>query len=132
MNLEKFPILLYDSECTLCVRFNQSLSFFDKEGVINSIPLQEDNVYKQFSYLKKEECEEQIHLLVSKDEVLVGASAIEYIVKTFPMSKKFIWLLESDKGKKTIDFFYNKVNELKQKHLKGCSGCNRNKKSSID
>lgn len=123
-SLEK-PILIYDKECQLCLRFKQALDFLDRDKKIQKIPLQEDWLYEKFPTLFREECEDIIHLVDESGEVLRGAEVIEYLVGFFPGVKKFSWLVASDSGKKAANLFYDKVNEIRKKAKSNCKGCGR-------
>ena len=120
---KKLPILIYDSECTLCNRFRQGVQRLDTHNQINCISLHDEKLYEYSSKLNREECSKTIHLL-THDELLSGSQVIEYLITIIPGVKKLSWLLESEQGKKAIDFFYNKVNELKNKRT-GCSNCKK-------
>lgn len=127
----KLPVLIFDSECPLCVRFSQGLKLLDKSNKYNYASVQDDEVYKKLSFLNKEECEEVVHLVVSKDEIYRGPEVIEYLLKEIPAVEKFAWLLDSDKSKDAMNAFYNKLNEvrkiIKRKGCTGCGGASRRK-----
>lgn len=119
------PILVYDKDCALCVRFKQALAFLDKEELIQKVALQEDWLYESYPQLTKSECEETIHMLDEQGNVLKGSEAIEFLISFYPGVKKFSWLVENESGKKAVNFFYNKVNELREKVKKNCHGCGK-------
>ena len=119
----KKPVLIYDEDCQLCKRFKQALDLIDRDGAIVKRPLQDDSLYEEYPELKREECEKTIHLISSEGKVLKGSSAIEYLIGVFPGVKKFAWLVESESGKKAVDFFYGKVNELRRKVKEDCENC---------
>lgn len=117
------PILIFDQDCQLCVRFKKGLDFIDRDEKIVKVPLQEDWIYEKFPQLNRNECEETIHLLDLDGSVLKGPKAIEFLISFYPGVKKFSWLVESESGKKAVDYFYNKVNELRDKAKRDCKGC---------
>lgn len=119
------PILVFDQECQLCARFKQALDFLDKDEKIQKIPLQDQSLYERFPQLDQEACEETIHLLDEQGNVYKGAEVIEFLVKFYPGVKKFAWLVETESGKKAVEFFYGKVNELREKVKKDCVGCGK-------
>ncbi len=128
MNTPEKPILIYDGDCPLCVRFKQALEFLDKDGRIQVVSLQSDELFEKYSQLSKSECEKEIHLLQDDGEVLSGPKVIEYLVSIFPGVRKFSWLVESESGKKAVNFFYDKVNELREKVKKDCPGCSKERR----
>jgi hypothetical protein len=101
------------------------LNFIDKNEDIQKVPLQEDWLYESYPELERDECEKTIHLLDQDRNILKGAEAIEFLISFYPGVKKFAWLIESDSGKKTVNFFYDKVNELREKVKKNCHGCGK-------
>lgn len=117
------PILIFDQECQLCVRFKQGLDYLDKQELVRKVPLQEEWLYQTYPQLSKDECEATIHLLDESGNVHKGPEVVEFLVKFYPGIKKFAWLVESERGKKTVEFFYDKVNELREKVKKNCKNC---------
>ena len=122
------PLLLFDHECSLCVRFKDSLKKINIDQQINMISLHDENVYKRYPFLKKKECIESIHLVLgeTQEDVLVGEKVIEYLVTLNPIIKKFSWLVESKMGQKAIGFFHSAVSNYRESLLNRCTGC-RNK-----
>jgi len=116
-------IIVFDSECPLCVRFKQSLLFLDKGDKFEFRSLQDETTFLEYPILDKNECEKEINIIINKSEVLKGPDAVEFIIKSYPKAKAFSWLIESESGKKTMDFFYNKVNQLRKNYKKSCSKC---------
>lgn len=118
------PLLIYDSECTMCQRFQQGLALLDKNKEIHYASVHDESIYQRFTMLNPEQCRQTVHLVVSKKEVLKGHEVVEHLIEIIPGVKKFAWLLDSEQGKKAVEFFYNKVNQIKQKS-KGCSHCKK-------
>tara|TARA_Y100000782_G_scaffold115631_1_gene163109 strand:+ start:137538 stop:137819 length:282 start_codon:yes stop_codon:yes gene_type:complete len=91
-------------------------------------PLQDESLFENFPQLNKSECEQEIHLLKLDGEAIGGAEVIEYLVSMFPGVQKFAWLVESESGKKAVSYFYDKVNELREKVKKDCPGCGKERR----
>lgn len=119
------PIVIFDQECPLCVRFKQSLLFLDKGHEFEFIALQEEYLFQKYKILNKSECEKDIHVLLSEDKVLRGSEAISFIISKYSAAKKFSWLIESESGQKAINTFYDKVSQLRTKYKKNCPKCNK-------
>jgi len=120
----KLPILLFDAECPLCVRFTQALRLVDKKEHISFISIYDDDIYTAFPDLSKEECAETIHFITEDKTIIKGGDVIEHLVKEIPSVEKFAWLLESDRSKQAVDAFYKKINEVRKIiKRKGCTGC---------
>lgn len=120
------PIVIFDSECPLCVRFKQSLLFLDKGKEFDFVALQEDYLFQKYPLLNKSECESEIHVLISENKVIKGSEAVKFIISKYSAVKKFSWLIESDSGQKALNSFYDKVNQLRKNyHKKNCPKCNK-------
>lgn len=120
----KLPILVFDSECPLCVRFTQALKLVDKNHKIHYVSVYEDELYAKYPFLDRNECEQVVHLVLSKDEVLKGGQVVSYLVKMIPAVEKFAWLINPESSKKASEAFYKKINDVRKfvkKH--GCKGC---------
>ena len=123
VDYNKLPILVYDSECTMCNRFRQGIQSMDVNNSINCISLHDEKLYLHYPKLNFDDCSKTVHL-ITESEILKGPEVIEYLLGIIPAVKKLSWLLESEQGKKAIDFFYSKVNELRDKKI-GCSSCKK-------
>jgi len=117
------PIILYDPECPLCLRFKQGLQYLDKN--LTFVSAREEQIYLDFPGLDKKTCLEKVHLITSEKLILAGPEVVDYLVKTLPGVSKFAWLLENEQGKKVKDFFYHKVEELRELTTKKdeCNQC---------
>ena len=123
---DHLPIILYDPECPLCLRFKQGLEFLDKS--LTFVSARDDQIYLFFPELDKKACLEKVHLITSERLILAGPEVVDYLVKTLPGVSKFAWLLENEQGRKVKDFFYHKVEELRELSTKkdDCHQCPRN------
>jgi predicted DCC family thiol-disulfide oxidoreductase YuxK len=125
LDLNRFPILLFDEECSLCLRFKQSVESVAGKERINTISLHNPDVYGRFSFLSKDRCQAELHLLLGDDasDLLCGGDALSYLVNLFPAIKKFSWLIDSGAGQKAVKFFYKTANLYRESLLNRCPGC---------
>lgn len=127
MNLEniKRPLIIYDSQCTLCVRFKQGLIHFSTLTQDNFIPLQEEIVYETFGHLglTKEKCQKEVHLIDDQNIVYMGPQVVEFLIPIIPAVSKLAWLIDQDKTSKVCEVFYNSINILKKNISTGCRTC---------
>jgi predicted DCC family thiol-disulfide oxidoreductase YuxK len=119
----QLPLILYDPECPLCLRFKQGLHFLDKS--LTFVSAREDEVYQSFPELSQDRCLEKVHMITSEGAILAGPEVVDYLVKSLPGVSKFAWLLENEQGQKVKDYFYQKVEELRELSSKkeDCNQC---------
>lgn len=117
------PIILFDPECPLCTRFKQGLEYLDK--TLNFISVREDEIYTQFPELNRQECLGKIHMITTERRIISGPEVVDELIKTMPGVSKFAWLLENEQGKKVKDFFYKKVEELREITIKKQEDCDQ-------
>lgn len=108
----QLPLILFDPECPLCLRFKQGLEYLDKN--LTFVSAREDVVYVLFPELDRQICLEKVHLITPEKSILAGPEVMDYLVETLPGVSKFAWLLDNEQGKKVKEFFYNKVEELRE------------------
>jgi predicted DCC family thiol-disulfide oxidoreductase YuxK len=123
------PLILYDPECPLCLRFKQGLSFLDKN--LTFVSAREEEVYQAFPELSRQACLDKVHMITTEKMIIAGPDVVEHLMQTLPGVSKFAWLLDNEKGQKVKDFFYQKVEELRElSHKKeSCQQCPRDKES---
>ena len=120
------PLVLYDPECPLCLRFKQGLEHLDKK--LNFVSAREEEIYTEFPELNRQTCLEKVHLITKERTIKSGPEVVDYLLHTLPGVSKLAWLLDNDQGKKVKEFFYQKVEELREltkKQDEGCDQCPR-------
>lgn len=124
---EQFGVLIYDSECGLCVRFKKAVDLIDLKKQVSFMSIHDPEVYLKYPQLDKEACDEQVHLIKDTGEIIVGADVIEYLIQKLPGVQKFAWLLDSDSAKKASKVFYKKISEMRMMQKRNCYTCGSNK-----
>ena len=117
----QLPLILFDPECPLCLRFKQGLEFLDKS--LTFVSAREEEVYLAFPDLNRQECLEKVHMVTKEMTILSGPEVVNHLVETLPGVSKLAWLLDNEQGKKVKDFFYQKVEELRELSQKKNSDC---------
>lgn len=117
------PLVLYDSECPLCLRFKQGLEYLDKN--LCFVSAREDAIYGEFPELSREACLEKVHLITEDRKILAGPEVVDYLAHRLPGISKLAWLLDNEQGKKVKDYFYQKVEELRELSQKKKNDCNQ-------
>lgn len=123
--MEKKVVVLFDSQCTLCLRFKKALEVIDTEKRISFKSIHEPSTYIEHPELSKQDCEGVIHLIdLNNNNVYQGSDVITFLIKSFPSVSKLSWLLDSNSAKNAIDIFYNKLNNMRlAKKNKKCYSC---------
>jgi predicted DCC family thiol-disulfide oxidoreductase YuxK len=121
----QLPLILFDPECPLCLRFKQGIQYLDKN--LTFVSARDEEIYQAFPELNRQTCLEKVHLITTERTILAGPEVVDYLVKTLPGVSKFAWLLDNEQGKKVKDFFYQKVEELRELSQKkdNCNQCPR-------
>ncbi len=123
----KLPLLIYDDQCPLCVRFKQGLERLDLNHIITYVPLSSESVFTQFSQLDPEACRTKVHFIRSDGGVVTGKDVVVEVIKIIPGVGKLAWLLETDVGKSASSYFFDHVESIRKKIQekdKSCGTCN--------
>lgn len=105
----------------------QALERLPGTDSITKIPLQDENLYNHFTELTMEACFEEIHYIDEHGLVKKGNEVAEALVNKFPQVQKFAWLIESEMGKKAIDYFHHVASNYRKRLKKDCPSCNKKK-----
>lgn len=119
----QLPILLFDSKCPLCVRFKDSLMRLDGAHSITPVSIYNDDIYKQYPFLDRDSCQQEVHFITKDGQVLKGNQAIEHLIKLYPLVNSFSWLIESNMGKKAINYFHQMTDTYRKNLKRKCPSC---------
>lgn len=119
------PLLVYDGECVLCLRFAQSLDRVENAKSICKVPYQNEELYHFYPQLKREDCENHPHLILETGDVLVGEMVVDHLIRLYPAVKTFSWLLDKEMGRKSVELFYTAASRLRKNLKKACPKCGK-------
>lgn len=119
----QLPIVLYDPECPLCLRFKQGLEYLDKN--LTFISARDEEIYSQFPELNRQDCLVKVHMITKDKGIISGSDVVDYLVTTLPGVSKLAWLLDNEQGKKVKEYFYQKVEELRELTNRKDEDCNQ-------
>ena len=122
-------LIIYDTECPLCVRFKKGLSIMDIKNTITFKELTDQSIYLKYPQLTFEDCSEEIHMINPDGKVFRGGEVISQLMGEIPGASKLSWLIEKESSKKTLDFFYKSLNKIRTGTKEDCPKCNRSKKT---
>jgi predicted DCC family thiol-disulfide oxidoreductase YuxK len=115
--------LIYDGECTLCLRFQHIVQRLDQDRQIAYYSLHEQDLYRLFPQLSLEQCQENVHVIDQEGRVYVGSETMAQLCQVFPSLKSFAWMLESKAGAKASELFYQSLKNLAKLTAPSCEQC---------
>lgn len=124
-NPPKLPLILFDDQCPLCVRFTQSLKLAGREKAPDFLSIHHPALTSIFPTIDVNALQESIHYLDARSVVYTGTEAVSEIIKLVPAAEKFAWLIDSAMGQKAMDFFYNTANRMRDSLLNRCGACKK-------
>jgi len=119
----KLPLLIYDDQCPLCLRFKQGLERFDLNRIITYVPLSSEDVFAHFPQLNREKCRTKVHYIREDGSVLMGNEVVSEVMKNIPAVGKLAWLLETDVGKSVSNYFFDHVEKIRKKIQEDSEDC---------
>lgn len=121
------PVILFDPDCPMCVRFKMALERMNFDEPISYVPYTSPLVREQFSHLSEDDLGKEVHLILDDKgiQILKGVEVVEYLAKHNESIKKLSWLLESNVGEKASHLFYNTVNKLRESLHNHCANCRK-------
>jgi len=84
--------VLYDGDCPICTRSVEELEKWDRDGVLEMVPIQDPEVPERFPGLSRRALEESIHLVGADGKVWTGAAAVEELMGILPRWRWLSWL----------------------------------------
>jgi predicted DCC family thiol-disulfide oxidoreductase YuxK len=85
--------LVYDGHCRLCRRSVALVRAWDRDGIVECVPFQDDSVAARFPMLTREACERALQLVAPDGRVTEGAAAIERLLALLPRGGALAWAL---------------------------------------
>lgn len=77
--------IIYDGTCGICARQLKWLRRLDWGNRFEALPYQKESVYARFPQLRREECEQAVHLVAPDGRVCAGAAAFREIFLRLPL-----------------------------------------------
>lgn len=90
---------------------------------VSYCPIQDEDIFKQYPQLDPEACRLKVHYLREDGALLTGSEVVTELLHHFPGVSKFGWLLDSEVGRKTVDFFYQQVEQMRQRMKEKDESC---------
>ncbi|MBI2519354.1 MAG: DUF393 domain-containing protein [Bdellovibrio sp.] len=121
----RLPILLYDDECPLCLRFKQAMERLPGHESINKISIHDQEIYQVLNQVTYEQCQQSVHFIEVNGEIFRGVEAVQKLMHHLPAVKEFGWLAESEMGKRAVNYFYDMAEHYRKKLQNRCPSCKK-------
>ncbi len=86
--------LLYDEECSLCVRFQKAVRGLDRRGLIEPVGFHDPRISRIVPRMTQQELLNSFHLVFPDGRVVSGHRAIPDLLKILPGCRLIGWLLK--------------------------------------
>ena len=83
--------ILYDADCSLCVRFATAIRGIDRKNQFELVSLQ--NYYKTDSNIPLENLENELHVIDENGNIFAGDKAFQFILQKIPAAKPLSTLI---------------------------------------
>ena len=89
--------VIYDGDCSVCLRFIDYLRRLDPEGAVEVVAYQEDGVPARFPWIDPARFDEALQLVgpdAGPRDTWEGARAIEQLVRILPRGPRLDWVFQ--------------------------------------
>ena len=102
--------LLYDENCSLCVRFMQAVKRRDRRGRIEPVGFQDFRIPTIVPLMTRGELENSFHLVFPDGKVKSGPQAMPHLLELLPSMRLVGWLLRIVPGSEKIsEWIYARI-----------------------
>ncbi len=84
--------VVYDGDCSVCNRFADGLTRWDREEILEIVPSQKTGVKDRFPWITPEAFEASIQLVASDGTTWSGAAALETLLGILPRGRWLGWV----------------------------------------
>ncbi len=107
--------LLYDNDCSLCVRFRERIRRWDKNSRIEPVGFDDPRIPSLVPRMTRAELENSFHLVFPDGTVRSGANAFPDLLEQLPRWKWLGWFLKKMPGSARLsDWIYGKIAASRQ------------------
>jgi predicted DCC family thiol-disulfide oxidoreductase YuxK len=99
--------VVYDGACGVCTRIVALLLKWDREHVLESVPLQDPRVQERFSWILPSAFRESVQLVRLRDGLTwEGARAVEVMIDAMPKGRWIGWVFSIPYVRPVAERFY--------------------------
>ena len=86
------PVVVYDGECSFCLRQIERLKRRDRRSQFEYVPRQSPELDERFPRLADNDFNSGMRLITPGGEILVGADALYHIARRLPIWGNIAWI----------------------------------------
>tara|TARA_Y100000589_G_C26994581_1_gene564079 strand:+ start:59 stop:427 length:369 start_codon:yes stop_codon:yes gene_type:complete len=99
--------ILYDADCSLCVRFAAAIRGMDRKNQFDLVSLQ--NYYKPDSNISLEDLENELHVIDENGNIFAGDKAFQFILQKIPAAKPLSTLISKTSSGSLLSAGINRI-----------------------
>ena len=118
--------ILYDADCSLCVRFATAIRSIDRKNQFELVNLH--NYYKTDSNISLQDLENELHVIDENGNIFVGDEAFQFILQKIPAAKPLSTLIAKTSTGSLLNAGINRIKRWTKSRysLKApCPNCQR-------
>lgn len=119
----KYYWIIYDNVCPYCKQASKYIKELDWEGKFKFISYRDPMTYIMFPFLKKEECEKDVHMVTPDSEVLRGYKVFRKVIDNLTATKLLNPLLRNDYAEAKLNEIYTKMVEKRSCYYEKTEAC---------
>ena len=87
--------VIYDGNCSVCLRFVARLDRWDKHRILELVPSQRADVARRFAWFSQPDFDRSVQLVrLSDSKSWQGGAAIEELLNVLPRGRAVSWLFQ--------------------------------------
>ncbi|GAC1478347.1 MAG: hypothetical protein NVS1B4_22010 [Gemmatimonadaceae bacterium] len=110
--------VIYDGECRLCVPLANALRRWDRIGLLEVIPSQQEGVLARFPWIPAPAYADSLQLVAPDGQTVQGAAAIERLLDLLPRGGWISWVFAIPLVRRFADRIYRWV--ARNRYRLGC------------
>lgn len=102
-------MVVFDGECGLCRRWVSRLRAWDRDGVLEMVPFQDESVPDRFPWIPTDAYSSAVHVVAPDGRTWAGAGAVEYLTGILPWGGSVAWMFRLPGSRAVADRVYRWV-----------------------
>jgi predicted DCC family thiol-disulfide oxidoreductase YuxK len=98
--------VVYDGDCKVCTRLVKLLRKWDRSGLLEIVPSQQQGVMARFPWIPPRAYAEALQLVAADGTTWQGAAAIEKLLDVLPRGRLISWIFRVPFVRTLADRFY--------------------------